>query len=378
MPDRHGPLRDFAGAVNGVPGSGAAIIVPLSDLGIDRVSLPFLEGQPTVGSDDASVLLPEAARDGGEVGSEQMMAFVPGWRSDDLGDTYQGERAGALVSGREFLPEWTYSPEEAYFPLSGLFAQNLSVDGLETDDLQVFMSNAHAWPKEYDIESLPEGTERIQPGDIIDTQGSTLFAGPVATPNDGPSFLPEPDEYTVSSDVFDGGVALPLAGEPAGLGVLSTPSASIAGEEANPLVGMGTAELLRSDAATEVLADVLVPDRSTVEWLAGPTDDPLSVDRRGPVRATLLDTETDLEAFGGVVDGGNGPWTAVLFVARITDEDHVVAADGIARPAGTVEGGRALLEPRGDDGDAITGWRNGLVPRAGEFVAETMGRLERV
>lgn len=369
MPDQHGPMRAFVSAVNGVPWSGAAVTIPsISDLGPDQMSLPFLEGQPTVSGDDASVLIPEGARGGEGVAAEQMMALVPsaGVNADTV--SYTGNGLGAF-----FPSELRGARNEGYLSYAGngpgAFSPSETDSPDSPDDIRVFMPNIEQFMDRVGMESLPEGAERVESGTSIDTQGGTAFAGP------SDLLFPEDafDERQFPDDVFDQGVALPLNGEPFGLGALATPTASVGGEQANPLVDAETGELLQRDAAREVLADALIPSTSTVEWLAGPDRNPFGVDRHGPMKVPLLGTETDLETFGGVLSGDDGPWAAVLFVARVTDEDHVVAVAGVTRPAGTVEGGRTLVEGSG------WGMDRGLelLPRAAEFAAETIGQLER-
>jgi hypothetical protein len=359
--------------VNGTPGSGVAVTIPsFSDLGPDQMSLPFLEGQPTVSGDDASVLIPEGARGGEGVGSEQMMAFVAG-QPTYADRAYEGEGPGAFVPGSDWVPNYTYSPGEAYFPglsaVAGWKTDESERDDQGTDDnpvQSVFMPNIHAWPKEYDIESLPEGAERVESGSSIDTQG-TVFAGP------SDLLFPEDafDERQFPDDAFDQGVALPLNGEPLGLGVLATPTASVGGEEANPLVDMDTAQFLRREATRSTLSDSGLSDADRPEWLGGPTPFPEPGVYDGSI--DLLGTSTDLETFGGVLSGEDGPWAAVLFVARVTDGDHVVAVAGVTRPVSTADGGMALVEGSG------WGMDRGLelLPRAAEFAAETIGQLER-
>ena len=374
MPDRHGPMRAFVSTVNEVPWSGAAVTIPaVSDLGPDQMSLPFLEGQPTVGGDDASVLIPEGARGGEGVAPEQMMAFVPGWQTD-ADRTYEGEEAGAFIPGSDWVPNYTYSPGEAYFPglsaVAGWKTDESERDDQGTDDnpvQTVFMPNIDLFMDRVGMESLPEGAERVEPGTSIDTQGGTVFAGP------SDLLFPEDafDERQFPDDAFDQGVALPLSGEPFGLGVLATPTASVGGEQANPLVDMDTAQLLRREATRSTLGDSGLSDADRPEWLGGPTQFPEPGDYDGSI--DLLGTSTDLETFGGVLSGEDGPWAAVLFVARVTDGDHVVAMAGVTRPVSTADGGMALVEGSG------WGMDRGLelLPRAAEFAAETIGQLER-
>jgi len=197
----------------------------------------------------------------------------------------------------------------------------------------------------------------------IDT-ANTVFAAPgdVVSAGDkgGDKFDPK--------SVFDQGVMLPLAGQPYGLGALATPDASVAGQSANPLVGMDTAELLQHDAAKRVLAETGLTDAETVEWLAGPeAADTQSIGGRSP----FVDTETELESFVGVVSGEDGPWGVFLTVARVTDDDHVVAVSATTRPVGTVDGGMERMAA----GQFMHGK---LMDRLGEFSVEAIDRLERV
>jgi len=196
----------------------------------------------------------------------------------------------------------------------------------------------------------------------IDT-ANTVFAAPgdVVSAGDkgGDKFDPK--------SVFDQGVMLPLAGQPYGLGALATPDASVAGQSANPLVGMDTAKLLQHDAAKRVLAETGLTDADTVEWLAGPEAADAQVpDRERPY--SILGTETDPEHFVGVVSGEDGPWLAVLIVSRITDDDHVIAVGGTTRPVGSVEKASEMAGPLFGPG----------LPPLFRFVSETMGRLQAV
>ena len=219
---------------------------------------------------------------------------------------------------------------------------------------------------------LFRSAERVDAGRSIET-ADTVFAGP------GDVMFPSEtrEETRFPSDTYDRGVAVPLAGSPFGLAALSTPTASVGGQEANPLVDMPTTELLQHDAATGVLADAGITDAAEAEWLAGPEQYP---DRDDWIfgddwdgTAEVLGTETDLEAMHGVVSGDDGPWGTVLFVARVTDDDHVPAVGAITRPVGTVDGGMTAVGGSGwglDRGSEI-------LPRAAAFAAGTMGRLER-
>ena len=374
MPDRHGPMRAFVSTVNEVPGSGAAVTIPsFSDLAINGDPISFLKEADQRSSDYFSLVIPEGARGGEGVAPEQTMTLAPGAGVNADTVTYDGDGPGAFVPGKAWVPNYTYSPGEAYFPglsaVAGWKTDESGRDDLGTDDnpvQTVFVPNIEQFMDRVGTESLPEGAERVESGTSIDTQGGTVFAGPsdLLFPDD--AF----DERQFPDDIYDQGVALPLNGEPFGLGALATPTASVGGEEANPLVDAETGELLQRDATNRLLADTGITDADDAEWLAAPERMDME---SAPTATTLLDTETDLETFGGVLSGDDGPWAAILFVGRVTDGDHVVAVAGVTRPAGTVEGGRTLVEGSG------WGMDRGLelLPRAAEFAAETMGQLER-
>jgi hypothetical protein len=64
----------------------------------------------------------------------------------------------------------------------------------------------------------------------------------------------------------------------------------------------------------------------------------------------MLGTEAELESFGGAVTGEAGPWLVGVHVARVTDDDHVVAA-GVQRTPVAVGGDSAFGLPQ-----AAVGW----------------------
>jgi hypothetical protein len=203
------------------------------------------------------------------------------------------------------------------------------------------------------VDSPPDGTEPVAPGATVRAANTA-----VATP------LSERDaDVQVPRSVFDTGAAAPLAGATFGLGVLSTPDASIAGQSANPLVGIDTPSLLQRDEARRMLRQAGVTDAASVEWLAGPQA--VSADGDGEDGgASMLGTTTEIEQFVGVVNGETGPWGVRVHVARITEGDHVIAAGVDRRPLASTESGFM---------DADHGTR---LQRARELMVETVGRLQ--
>jgi hypothetical protein len=200
------------------------------------------------------------------------------------------------------------------------------------------------------IDSPPEGAEPVEPGATVRAANTA-----VATPLSG-----READVSVPRRVFDAGVAAPLAGATFGLGVLSTPDADAAGQSANPLVGIETASLLERDAARRMLRRAGVTDADEVEWLAGPQAASGGESGEG---TSMLGTTTDIEQFLGVVVGDTGPWGVGVHVARVTDDDHVIAAGVDRRPLASADG---FL-------DADHGTRLG---RARELMVETVGRLQ--
>jgi hypothetical protein len=212
----------------------------------------------------------------------------------------------------------------------------------------------------------------VEPGETIET-AETVVAARVAD-------FDNPNNVVPSRQLFDRGVMLPLAGQPYGLGVLATPDASVAGQSANPLVGMDTAELLQRDAAKRVLAQTGLTDADSVEWRAGPrkpTEYPAPDDWE---EAELVGTGVTPEFFIGVVSGEDGLWGVLLTVARITDDDHVIAVGAITRPVGTVDGGMAAVEGSGwgMDPDSDPPTLSQTLTTVSKFTVTGIGRLDRV
>lgn len=78
----------------------------------------------------------------------------------------------------------------------------------------------------------------------------------------------------------------------------------------------------------------------------------------------MLGTTIEIEQFVGLVKGDKGPWGVGVHVARITDDDHVIAAGIDRRPLASTDSGfmDAEHEPR--------------LQRARELMVETIGRLQ--
>ncbi|ELZ88524.1 hypothetical protein C453_01630 [Haloferax elongans ATCC BAA-1513] len=177
-----------------------------------------------------------------------------------------------------------------------------------------------------------------------------------------------PDEYDV---LFKHGRPAALGGAVFDLAVLSTPSASVAGVEANPIVSMDSETLLTEDTARTLLGKVGISDADDVRWVEGPKrlsrDGYLALDEEiadnvpeslTPSEPTIIDEQTTIETYAGVVSGQHGPWAVGIHVARATPDDHVMAI-GMQRTPLESAGGLT------DDGKAeplipfpIISWKN--------------------
>ena len=198
------------------------------------------------------------------------------------------------------------------------------------------------------MDGLPDGVEAVSNGDSFDPQVTALATPLQRQPN---TEKPYPG---LSLDVFDTGAPAPLSGATFGMAVLSTPTAAVAGQSVNPLVGVGTRDLLQRDVARQMLERAGVSDASDLRWLAGPdsmtrtgVDDtePLSgantssATPQGESDPTLLGTETTIESFEGIINGEVGPWGIGVHVARATPDDHVVVAGVQRRPLASPDAG---------------------------------------
>jgi len=150
-------------------------------------------------------------------------------------------------------------------------------------------------------------------------------------------------EVTSEAAVYEGAVDT--------LGLLSTPTATVATRPQNPLATDSLRAVLVGQQADRVLSALTDGDRSSVTWKRGPT-----------VVATgsgdLLGTTTDVKAFAGVTEESG---FLLLTIARVTDAGDAVFAATAQQRSG---GASALVGP------------DGYVDRA--TVRESVGRLESV
>lgn len=357
-------MEQYLCTANGMNGPGAAVIAVASELGVDEASPVFLEGDARVSGDRITLVIPEAARSDGDVRLDELMALhhANALPADELtssgGNNY-------LLDARQVIPK-------ALFRTGGADWSRSSVDERWTPSF----GGGH-WIPENSTgvsclvclgERSPEsvfGVEEISgrpldPGETVSTENTLLF---LPAPKEMPSRNGSRLESTDPAKVFDQGVAAPTGGATFGLAALATPDASVLGQSANPIVHMGTEELLQQEVTRRMLARTGVTDAEQVRWLAGPEE--VAIGGRTPF--TLLGEETELQGFAGVVSGNDGPWAVLLQVARVTPDDHVITASVIRRPVGSAATPPSL--------DANT-WPKDYLPKYTEFTHETMGRLK--
>jgi len=135
------------------------------------------------------------------------------------------------------------------------------------------------------------------------------------------------------------------------LGILSTPTATIAAEDRNPLATDPLGDLLVSATGARLLAALGVADQSSVQWTEGP---------RSVATGTgdLLGQSTAITAFAGVIREFG---FVLLTVARVTDASDAVLA--------------AVVQQQDDQAPALVG-TDGYVTR--QTVTESIQRLQAV
>jgi hypothetical protein len=105
------------------------------------------------------------------------------------------------------------------------------------------------------------------------------------------------------------------------LGVLSTPTASVAGQTLNPLARIGLGDLLTNATAESFLGSAGVGASGGVNWERGP-------ERVGTTDGTLLGESVTVESHAGVL-GGESSNVVYLHMARVEAGDSVVIAAGV-------------------------------------------------
>jgi phage tail-like protein len=356
----------YAATANAGRADDGAMVVTAGDAGVESVTLDAVEPPLTVDGGDASLLVPAGVR--ADEDRPGVLWLLPAGDPDRsapvrvpsdaaglywvaAGDFFHDRRWHPSRSGGDdaspgerSIPGWPTDP--------GSDHRVLVVTGGRSVD-SAFGSGESGGP--------PPGFRPAAGGETVPPdRTSVAVLGSGSPPFTGPALGTGGSGAGSVAALLDAGSPAPLAGATFGLATLSTPDASVAGQSANPLVGMETRELLQHEAARAALRRAGVTDADAVEWRVGPRQLGGLDDRA----MTLLGTETRLESFAGVVNGTDGPWLVGVHVGRMTDGNHVVAAGVHRHPVGTVAG-----VP--DD----EGWRQ-LLARSRQFTVAVGDRLE--
>lgn len=111
------------------------------------------------------------------------------------------------------------------------------------------------------------------------------------------------------------------------IGVLGMPAATVFDRSLNPLQRMALQDLITSDPGERFLRKTglneVVVSSNVVRWVRGPTN-------VGSARITLVDTETIMQSFAGILDSEDGPVVVFVHLARIREGDQeVVIGTGV-------------------------------------------------
>lgn len=330
-------LERFTGRVNGTAGPGAGRVVPGSALGVDEATLGTGDEQFPIPSDQFSLVVPAGAA--GEnaqpiPSSVMLLAAIPG----DSGETAVKPGRTFVVDAADALPDgdWVdrgdeYRPSRGWFPGSdGTVMDRPTGDTFWHDAPTAVVLGDRSPEETFGVTAGEMPGERVRTGNNPFLTGNNPFL--VAAPADvalgGEDSLGEQ-----LGRAFDASFGGPIPGGATyGLGVLSTPNASVAGQSVNPLVQMPLDELVTGDAARELVGEVAFPGL-VYEWADGPTvvgDVPDGTEFDG---AAVLGEDAETATLGGVAHGGPGPfpWFVLVNAARVTTGDSAVVAAGVQR-----------------------------------------------
>lgn len=343
MPDRHGPMRSglgwFVVEANGGDIGDGGVVVSTGEAGVES-TLPYLSNEPEADPESTSLVVPVGTRAGGEIDSDSTALNVAGWELDAEEVTLT-ERS------------WIVSPGEIY--TQGLWVPEDS-SGEASDPI-----DRGWWPKEYtpdqSVSDRMDGGQVVvplgeqEPSDLFgefddEVPGETVDAGE-SVETESTAFLDVGTQFVEIDDVespeviFDAGAAIPMNGSGFGMGVLSTPSATVAGQDANPIIQVSSEDLLTRDETANLLSNAGISDAESIEWAAGPESVEAESEYEPP---ELLGEETEIELFTGVVSGSEAPWGVTLGIARGTPDDHVIAIGLSRRAVGTGDGGLEAVQ----------------------------------
>jgi len=370
MPDRHGPMRTVLGrymneANNGVIEAGG-IAVGAGEVGLMPEDATWFGSSAEIDPETTALIVPSSVRVAGEIPRSGTMAHIHGagigatsvdmprmgYRMNAYADLV--EEPFGTVERSPFYPHGSWVPgvgedetSVVNFPLMpGRFMADRH--GPMRDDGEVVVMLGEADPEDvFGVSAEEMPGERIERGATVETE-NTVFVGP------GELFV-EIDDVEIE-ELFDSGVMTPLGGAGFGMAMLTTPSAEVAGQDANPVIALDTEDLLTREETQQLIGEASAAETDSVEWIEGPSqtdfiEGPSQTDFiEGPsqtdftIDELLLGTEPDLEMFTGIISGEEAPWGITIGVVRGTPDDHVIVAGVSTRPVGSEDGMEAIEE----------------------------------
>jgi hypothetical protein len=227
----------------------------------------------------------------------------------------------------------------------------------------VFLPEGQSFAEVFGVDPAAVDGRSVEPGETFDVQSLT-----VASVGNALFSWEFPDGYEV---LFRDGRPAALGGAVFDLAVLATPSASIAGVEANPIVSMDSETLLTDDTTRTLLSNTGFSDADNVRWIDGPKrlsrEGSLALDAAiannapeslKPSEPSLIGEPTTIETYAGVVSGRNGPWAVGVHVVRATPNDHVMAIGTQRAPLESVGGVSNEEEAESLTPFPIISWKN--------------------
>jgi hypothetical protein len=139
-----------------------------------------------------------------------------------------------------------------------------------------------------------------------------------------------------------------------GLGALSTPTATIQGNQINPLVDESSQSVLAGDVLPtfrdRLLTELTRIDGSQVEWIDGPRsiEEGDHLDGMDDLSGELLGETVEGQTFGGIAQGDNGPYAVLVSLARRNADDLVFVGGALDVAIDEADADRPVVGP--DDG----------------------------
>ncbi|WP_276257961.1 DUF6517 family protein [Haloglomus litoreum] len=381
MADRHGPLRTpmgrFVEQANDGFISRGAVVAPASGAGLETVPLGMFEGSPGADGGLVSLAVPGGAADGKveikiaaamRSDPDGTMVLVPGEAidADELVPARDGPvGVDRVVPVAEFLPDESWVPtDEGGGPGQRWLAPGKSLakveikiafTGGEEPRKALVSTGQRTWAEVFGDDDPPG--RPLEDGETFDPSSVLVAAPGDALVGAWPEGDSPPERFEFRDTVPQ---PAPMGGVSFGVAVLSTPTAEVAGQSANPLADIEAETLLQREETQRLLQEAGFGEGTELELVEGP--ERVRPDE-GPQTATLLDTETEIESFVGVLGGDAEGWGVGLHLVRADADDTVVVVGLHRHPIGPVEGALEVLT------------ESGTLVEARRLLAETAAQL---